>query len=83
VKLRPIEPTPLPTIVGCAYTTSSASTVAAQRFLTIVRTVAADRAHRLPRFPFRKVRQIWVKLKGRTANRLAIALAPRRSSDGP
>lgn len=41
VKLRSIEPTPLPMIVGCAYTTSSASTVAAQRFLTIVRTVAA------------------------------------------
>ena len=41
VKLRPIEPAPPPMIVGCAYTISSASTVAARRFLTVVRTVAA------------------------------------------
>ena len=47
VKLRPIEPTPPPMIVGCAYTISSASTVAAQRFLTTIRSVAADRAQRL------------------------------------
>jgi LysR family transcriptional regulator, benzoate and cis,cis-muconate-responsive activator of ben and cat genes len=39
VKLRPIEPTPPPMIVGCAYTTSSAADVTAQRFLTIVRSV--------------------------------------------
>jgi DNA-binding transcriptional LysR family regulator len=43
VRLRPIEPTPPPMIVGCAYTISSASTLATQRFLTSVRTVAADR----------------------------------------
>lgn len=43
VRLRPIEPTPPPMIVGCAYTISSASMVATQRFLTSVRTVAADR----------------------------------------
>ncbi len=42
VRLRPIEPTPPPMIVGCAYTISSASTVATQRFLTSVRTVAAN-----------------------------------------
>ena len=48
VKLRPIEPTPPPMIVGCAFTISSASTVAAQSFLTIVRTVGADRAHSAP-----------------------------------
>jgi LysR family transcriptional regulator, benzoate and cis,cis-muconate-responsive activator of ben and cat genes len=36
VKLRPIEPTPPPMIVGCAYTISSASTVAAQRFLGVM-----------------------------------------------
>ena len=47
-ELRPIEPTPPPMIVGCAYTISSASSVAARRFLTIVHAVAADRAHRLP-----------------------------------
>jgi LysR family transcriptional regulator, benzoate and cis,cis-muconate-responsive activator of ben and cat genes len=58
VKLRPIEPTPHPMIVGCAYTISSASTPAAQRFLTVARTTAADRSHRLPRPPFRTVRQI-------------------------
>jgi LysR family transcriptional regulator, benzoate and cis,cis-muconate-responsive activator of ben and cat genes len=58
VRLRPIEPTPPPMIVGCAYTVSSASTVAARRFLTIVHTVAAHRVHRLHRLPFRKIRQI-------------------------
>ena len=58
VKLRPIEPTPPPMIVGCAYTTSSASTVPAQLFLTIVRSVATDRSPGLPRLPFQKVRQI-------------------------
>ena len=40
VRLRPIEPTPPPMIVGCAYTISSAATVAAQRFLAILRSVA-------------------------------------------
>ena len=58
VKLRPIEPTLPPMIVGCAYTISSASTVAAQRFLTVARSVAADRTHRLPRSPLRKIRKI-------------------------
>ena len=38
VKLRPIAPAPPPMIVGCAYTTSSASTVAAERFLTMARS---------------------------------------------
>ncbi len=42
VKLHPIEPTLPPMIVGCASTVLSASTVAAQRFLTIARSVAAD-----------------------------------------
>jgi hypothetical protein len=54
VRLRPIEPTPPPMIVGCAYTISSASTAAAKRFLTIVRSVVADRALRLPRLPASK-----------------------------
>jgi DNA-binding transcriptional LysR family regulator len=42
VKLRPIAPAPPPMIVGCAHTTSSASTVAAQRFLTIARSVYGE-----------------------------------------
>ena len=43
-----------PMIVGCAYTTSSASTVPAQRFLTIVRSVATDRSPGLPRLRFKR-----------------------------
>jgi DNA-binding transcriptional LysR family regulator len=39
VKLRPIAPAPAPMIVGCAYTSSSASTVTAQRFLSIARSL--------------------------------------------
>jgi DNA-binding transcriptional LysR family regulator len=39
VKLRSIAPAPPPMIVGCAYTALSASTVAAQRFLTIARSL--------------------------------------------
>jgi LysR family transcriptional regulator, benzoate and cis,cis-muconate-responsive activator of ben and cat genes len=39
VKLRPIAPSPAPMIVGCAYTSSSASTVTAQRFLSIARSL--------------------------------------------
>jgi DNA-binding transcriptional LysR family regulator len=49
VRLRPIDPAPPPMIVGCAYTSSSASTVTAQRFLSTVRSVCAelDRSSRL------------------------------------
>jgi LysR family transcriptional regulator, benzoate and cis,cis-muconate-responsive activator of ben and cat genes len=42
VKLRPIAPAPPPMILGCAYTTSSASTIAAQRFLTMARSVCRE-----------------------------------------
>jgi DNA-binding transcriptional LysR family regulator len=55
VKLRPIEPTPPPMIVGCAYTSSSASTVAAQRFLAIVRSVSGE-SRESPQVRFRKAR---------------------------
>ena len=42
VRLRPIDPAPPPMIVGCAYTTSSAPTVTAQRFLSTVRSVCGE-----------------------------------------
>lgn len=38
VRLRLLDPAPPPMIVGCAYTSSSASAVIAQRFLTILRS---------------------------------------------
>jgi LysR family transcriptional regulator, benzoate and cis,cis-muconate-responsive activator of ben and cat genes len=38
VRLRLLDPAPPPMIVGCAYTSSSASTVIAQHFLAIVRS---------------------------------------------
>ena len=41
VRLRLLDPAPPPMIVGCAYTSSSASTVIAQHFLAIVRSAAA------------------------------------------
>ena len=52
VRLRPIDPTPPPMIVGCAYSASSASSVTAQRFLTTVRSVAGKSGGSLGiRFP--------------------------------
>jgi DNA-binding transcriptional LysR family regulator len=57
VRLRPLDPAPPPMIVGCAYSSSSASTVIAQRFLTILRS-AGGPSDRSPGRRSRRVRQI-------------------------
>jgi DNA-binding transcriptional LysR family regulator len=57
VRLRPLDPAPPPMIVGCAYSSSSASTVIAQRFLTSLRS-ACGPSDRSPGRRSRRVRQI-------------------------
>jgi LysR substrate binding domain len=72
VKLRPIEPTPAPMIVGCAYTISSASTVAAQRFLSITRSGGeSGRLGDCSEKPFAKPRNFLRRAVGRRERRQA------------